>query len=149
VVVRTLDQLESDLLSHAYHEAGIPDSSGRSGVELATTLPAALQWQHPQLSVLRVNPAQGLERIVWVQQEQTLVRLAQSVGPAEQAAAVLDVQPTLRSVSGFELQVWIPGKGWVLPQQAPAGLRASGLQIQIHRMHQGVMETYRKVVVLP
>lgn len=149
-LARALDQIESDILSHAYFEPFRQTGSNDSGIALATTLPIALQWHDSTLTILRTDASGSLSRTSWLHANNGLQRVTGLLHAAGTAAATEDVSQTaLSRIEGFSVRAWIPGHGWMLPDAAPAGIRATGLEVIIRRSERNGAQVYRKVMLLP
>jgi general secretion pathway protein J len=149
VLVRALDQLKSDVLAHAGADILSPADKRASYVENITTLPAGVHWSNSALALVR-NAGQGRwQQVLWVAKAGQLQRWAGPVGVISPVGPASAFDTVLHNVRRFSVQAWVPGHGWMSPDQAPPGRRATGLQVLIERDYRGHLESYRKVVVLP
>jgi general secretion pathway protein J len=149
VLVRTLDQLQSDVLAHAGSDILAPADTRGSFVENITTLPAGVRWIGSSLSIVRSAGQGQWQQVRWIVRAGQLQRWAGPAGSVSPVAVPVTFDPVLDNVLGFTVQAWVPGHGWIAPDRAPAGRRATGLSITLQRLYQGQRESYRKVVVLP
>jgi len=152
-LLRVLGQVESDISRHAGADvltlsATPPD--GADPTPLAAALPPGILWRAPRLTVLRATHDGGWQEVVWTLAGDTLMRAAGApsthlpLPPAQAGEAML------AGVRGFAVRAWLPGQGWSeAATAASANTPATGLEIAIARTHDGVDETYRKVVPLP
>ena len=161
-LVRVLGQIQSDvsryagsdvLASPATEAASEAESSTASGTGSAIStgplLPPGIVWADPALIVVRSAGDGAWQRVVWRKEGDTLRR---AVAPASQALPLPEPgagETVLTHVKGFAVRAWVPGRGWSAIKAMDMQLTATGLEIQIERQHNGVDETYRKVVVLP
>jgi len=132
-LVRVLGQIESDISRHA-------DSS---------ILPTGILWAKPVLTVARSAHDGAWQHVVWGQDGNTLRR---AVGPAVHTLPLPNAgsgEVVLEQVLDFTVRGWVPGQGWSALNSSGAQSPATGLEIVIERRHNGVNETYRKVVLLP
>ena len=154
-LVRVLGQIESDIRRHATTDVGLsispdtvrstPHPTGAAGLGL----PAGLLWNEPGLNIVRSAREGHWQRVIWGQDGDALRRAA---GPASQtlplpAAGTGEVM--LDHVQRFRVRGWVSGQGWSALDSTGSQATASGLEIVIERLNNGVTEAYRKVVLLP
>lgn len=126
-LLRTLGQVESDIRRHA----------------------DGIQWESPQLSIVRSTHEGAWQEVVWTLAGNTLIRAAGApshqlpIPPAHTGEAVLT------GVRTFMVRAWLPGQGWSEDVSPSTANQATGLEIAIERHHDGTNERYRKVVTLP
>ncbi len=151
-LVRVLGQLESDISSHAAMAIvpPLPETAGNEPVAPAgVVLPSGITWSAPVLTVVRTAHEAAWQQVAWGYVDNTLRR---AVGPASSVLPLPEPGPgqiVLEDVDDFSVRAWIPGQGWSALSATGQQLAATGMEITIQRRHQGVDETYRKVVMLP
>ena len=146
---RILDQLQTDVSGYALLETPFPSASGQLLEFDAAALPAAIKWNGTTLSIIQARANGDLANIVWHKHGNQLQRFV-SAGSGH--FTMLPQDPSralLHRVETFTVLAWVPGRGWFDPQSVPAGLRATGLNIEIQRVHKGRTQTFRKVILLP
>lgn len=149
-LVRVLGQIESDISRHAGNDI-LPSSPTQAGPAAARggMLPAGIHWAAPVLTVVRSAYDGAWQQVAWGKDGNTLRR---AVGPAVNALPLPGAgagDAVLEQVQNFTVRAWIPGQGWSVPNATGVQSAATGLEIVIERQHNGVSETYRKVVLLP
>lgn len=149
-LLRALNQLERDLAMRASTELHVPNLARREG-ETAPTPPAvsvrSADNQRFHLDVIRsaAASADGLQRVRWWLQGQTLYRAAAPARSRYPLAALGDGVAVLDGVSDLQVRVWEPGQGW----RQPSGNRKDeplGLEITLTRQTPQGAEHYRQVV---
>jgi general secretion pathway protein J len=148
-LVRVLGQIESDISRHVDNAVLPATTQANSPAVTKTMLPPGIVWAKPVLTVARSAHPGAWQHVVWGQDGSTLRR---AVGPAADVLPLPDAGPgeaVLEQVQDFTIRGWVPGQGWSALNSDSATPPATGLEIVIERRHQGVNETYRKVVLLP
>jgi len=171
-ILRTLGQIETDLGRHAGRDvfpiAPLPDDpktqpsvvgSGAQPSVVGTetqpsgagtqALPPGIRWTPNGLVLLRSTQDGGWQQVVWTLTDNILWRAAGIPGRHLPLPVATMADPMLNNVHGFTVRAWLPGRGWADASAAQAGMTATGLEIAVLREHEGVAETYRKVVLLP
>ncbi|SRR5690554_4196695 len=169
-LVRALGQIERDLLLHAGEDVLEPSLSPFPGADdndikdARGRLPAGIRWEPDHGLFLVRSAGDGLwQRLRWYLEDGRLMRAAgipSYVLPLPEPSAPVAV---LEQVQGLGVRIWMPGEGWVEPQneddagtapQTPArpgaaqGTAVQGLEIALYRQG-AAKDPYRKVVVLP
>lgn len=146
---RVLDQLQADIASYALLESPFPNASGQLLEPTAAALPTAIQWNGDTLSVIQTWADGDFASIAWHRHGDQLQRHV-SLGSEPLRTPPQDSSKAIvHRLESFNVFAWIPGRGWLNPQSVPAGLRATGLRIEISRNHKGRTQTFHKVIVLP
>lgn len=162
-ILRTLGQIETDIGRHAGRDvfpiAPLPnDTKARAAIAgteaqpLATgtqVLPPGIRWTPNGLVLLRSTRDGGWQQVVWTLTDNVLVRTAGLPARHLPLPPATMTDPMLENVHGFTVRAWLPGRGWADAATEQAGPTATGLEIALLRNHDGVAETYRKVVLLP
>lgn len=149
-LLRALNQLERDLALHASTELHVPNLARREGEP--TPKPPAVSVrsadnQRFRLDVIRsaATSADGLQRVRWWLQGQTLYRATAPARSRYPLAALGDGVAVLDGVSDLQVRVWEPGQGW----RQPSGNRKDGplgLEIILTLQAPQGAEHYRQVV---
>jgi len=148
-LVRVLGQIENDISRHAGNDILATATPWDPAAPIGAQLPPGITWHEPVLTVLRSAHDGSWQQVSWDMEGHTLRR---AVG---QAARTLPLpQPgaselVLGQVDGFMVRGWVPGQGWSSLNVDNTKAAATGLEIVIARHHNGTLETYRKVVLLP
>ncbi len=148
-LVRVLGQIESDITRHANHDILRSLAQPASAAATSAMLPSGILWAMPVLTVARSAPNGAWQKVVWAQDGNILRR---AVGPAVHSLPLPDAgagEVVLEQVKSFRVRGWVPGQGWSATSATNVQSLATGLEIVIERQHNGVDETYRKVVLLP
>lgn len=162
-ILRTLGQIETDLGRHAgldvFPIAPLPDDTETrpsvAGTETQPSgagtqvLPPGIRWTPNGLVLLRSTQDGGWQQVVWTLTDNILWRAASVPARHLPLPAANMADAMLNNVHGFTVRAWLPGRGWADASAAQAGMTATGLEIAVLREHEGVAETYRKVVLLP
>jgi general secretion pathway protein J len=148
-LVRVLGQIESDISRHANDDILPSLFDAASTVVVGSMLPTGIFWTVPVLTLARSAQNGAWQKVVWFQDGETLRR---AEGPASNTLPLPDAgtgAAVLEHVQHFMVRGWVPGQGWSSLSANDAQSSATGLEIVIERRHNGVNETYRKVVLLP
>lgn len=162
-ILRTLGQIETDLGRHAgrgvFPIAPLPDDTETQAAIAGTetqpsgagtqVLPPGIRWTPNGLVLLRSTQDGGWQQVVWTLTDNILWRAAGIPARHLPLPVATMADPMLNNVHGFTVRAWLPGRGWADASAAQAGMTATGLEIAVLREHDGVAETYRKVVLLP
>lgn len=148
-LVRVLGQVESDLSHHVDTGTQPPAPASDMRSPLAAVLPAGIDWNAPQLTVLRTTHQGAWQEVIWTLNGDTLLRAAGAPSLNLPLPAAEHPDAMLTGVQRFVVRAWLPGQGWTESVSGTPPLRATGLEIAIARRHEGRDETYRKVVLLP
>lgn len=147
VIIRTLGQLERDLtLSNDGHNGENVAQQGQlaSGVEVDQQPGKPLQ-----LGIVRSAPADdgSWQQVIWRLNNGALWRYTGQPGaqyplpPAQAGAEVM------ANVVQLSVRFWVPGKGWIVAGPTD-GRAATGIEVALERMRNGMRERYTRVVVL-
>lgn len=151
-LARVLGQIEIDISRHADGEVllqSVQTGSSAPSTAPVRTLPAGIGWVEPVLTVVRSANDGAWQQVAWGKDGNTLRR---AVGAAAQTLPLPGLGAgdiVLDQVQNFTVRAWIPGQGWSPVNSADNRPKATGLEITIKRQHNGISETYRKVLLLP
>ncbi len=148
-LVRVLGQIESDISRHAGNDVLMTSTPWDPAAPASAPLPPGIIWHEPVLTVLRSAHNGFWQQVSWGLEGNTLRR---AVGQAARALPLPQPtasEPVLAQVDAFTVRGWVPGQGWSSLSADNTKAAATGLEIIIARHHNGVPETYRKVVKLP
>ncbi|CAI2797456.1 MULTISPECIES: prepilin-type N-terminal cleavage/methylation domain-containing protein [Pseudomonas fluorescens group] len=149
-LLRALNQLERDLALRASTELRVPNLTQHE-TEPAQAPPAisvrSADNQRFRLDVIRSAAASedGLQRVRWWLQDQTLYRAAAPARSRYPLPAPGEGVAVLDKVSDLQVRVWEPGQGW----RQLSGNRKDepqGLEIKLTRQTLQGAEHYRQVV---
>lgn len=154
-LMRVLGQIESDISRHANADILFSPSTGLTANHASpsspnsTMLPPGILWDEPVLTIVRSAYDGAWQKVAWGKDGDMLRR---AVGPASSALplpATGTGEVVLGQVKSFMVRAWVPGRGWSALNSTDSKFPATGLEIIIERLHNGVSEAYRKVVLLP
>lgn len=153
-LVRVLGQIESDIRRHANADI-LPSPLAASGSAAtgpssprAVTLPAGIVWTDPVLTIVRAAYNGAWQQVAWGKDGDTLRRAAGPGALTLPLPAMATGEVMLEQVRSFVVRAWVPGRGWSALGSTELKGSATGLEITIERMRNGVPEAYRKVVLL-
>jgi len=146
---RVLDQLQTDISGYALLETPFPSASGQLLELDAAALPAAIQWNGTTLSIIQPRGNGDFANIVWHRDGNQLQRFVSAASGHFTMPPRDPSRTILHRIETFNVLAWIPGRGWFEPRSVPAGLRATGLNIEIQRVHKGRTQNFHKVILLP
>lgn len=141
---RVFDQFERDVALRA----SPMQAAGQDFGGVAIRLRAAQSDLHSvELMRSMAGPAAGWQRVLWERDGRKLLRAAGPSGDRYPLAPPGPGETVLDEVQGFNVRVWVPGRGWgAFPTgDAPA---ATGLELIIARGPPGELQRYRRVYAL-
>lgn len=149
-LLRTLNQLERDVALRAGVELREPTLNDSPPAEAAT--PAALSVRSSDARVFRLDvirsaatPGDGLQRVRWWLQGDTLYRAAAPARDRYPLPAPKDAVAVLTQVRDLQVRVWEPNEGW---RQLSGNRKDNpqGLEIILTRQTSQGEERYRQVL---
>lgn len=156
-IMRVLGQMSEDVIRHADRDVlPEPPPTQADDPNRSAVLPAGIQVLQSDtgrtvLSVIRSSPALDgtWQRIVWRLDGTALQRGVGAAGIARPLAQPVGSDAVLEGVQGFRVRIWVPDRGWAMPEPGLGNTRATGLELTIDRPYRGRPATFRKVVLLP
>lgn len=146
-----LQQLEYDLQNHANLSLYLEN---RPALPFSANQPWELHgihWEQTEtvstLSILQAIDQQW-QWVQWTFKDQKLYRDEATAGIELPLAQSQPHFVALPAVHDFQIQAWIPARGWQTPPLL-SQRRATGVEIQLTQQQNEQRFTYRKVVVLP
>jgi general secretion pathway protein J len=162
-------QLERDLRRHAGEDVlplwqATGDGAGPAGLAM---LAPGIAWARASgLHLVRSTDDGRWQQLHWYVLQGTLYRAAGAASARLPLPEPEDAVAVLGGLNGWSLRAWRDGQGWADPQtpqpktpadrpgQGPAARRGGaadslGLEIVLQRREHGVVQGYRKVVLLP
>lgn len=150
-LLRVLGQLERDVQAHApgyvlQGSAGGEQEAGRRPPALPVSIAVTGSDDgHAQLEIVRGPVQGGWQRVRWWRDGTVLRRALAPAGDSLPLPEPGSGDAVLDGVSGFGVQAWIPGKGWLRPPLPASSPSATGLAFVVELSADGA---YRRVVAL-